>query len=230
MDSERAAQPACTVILLGHNFLFDTLLKNYLESHSDMKVFIVHGGPAGISSLPLPNVAGQNIIKLLNACGRTWTELSVLLDTQCEHCKWSSKIALFNVDPDSDIQSRALQWGVKGLIYASSSPEMIVKAIECVARGEIWAPRKELEKCIHEASNLSSHQDLRSVARGIVSEREVSVLALIAAGHSNRSIAEKLYLSEHTVKKHIGNIFRKLGVSNRFQAALWVSKKLGDNP
>jgi DNA-binding NarL/FixJ family response regulator len=221
-----SAQQKCRVIIVGHNVLFDTLLKNYIESNLDMTVIIVGQRKANRALLLVPDDANQNIVELINACGKTWTELSSILDRPSGNIEPSTKVALFNVDPESDFQSKALQWGVKGLIYSSSPPEMFVKAIQCVARGEIWAPRKELERCVHDGSSVSSVLDLRSVVDVSLSEREVGVLSLMANGHSNKTISERLCISEHTVKKHLSNIFRRIGVSNRFQATLWVAKRV----
>jgi DNA-binding NarL/FixJ family response regulator len=57
------------------------------------------------------------------------------------------------------------------------------------------------------------------------SEREISVLALVAKGHSNRAIGETLFISEATVKYHLHHIFQKLGVSDRTEAAVLAVKR-----
>jgi DNA-binding NarL/FixJ family response regulator len=57
---------------------------------------------------------------------------------------------------------------------------------------------------------------------GSLSEREVQVLRLLAAGKTNRDIAEALFISEKTVARHVSNIFDKLGVSNRSGATAWA--------
>ena len=59
-----------------------------------------------------------------------------------------------------------------------------------------------------------------------LTRRETEILALIAAGHTNEEMAEKLFISPHTVKTHVYNIFQKIAVPNRLQAALWAAKNL----
>jgi DNA-binding NarL/FixJ family response regulator len=226
--NENAVGTACTVIIFGHNHLFDSLLKNYLEQHSNIDVLIVGGMGddfCRISSLD----DDRCVIKLVNACGKSWTELSTALDNPLGKLRPTAKVVLFNVEPDSDLQSLALQLGVRGLIYHNDSPEMALRAIQSVAGGELWAPRRALEQCIMETSGVASLHGLSSVAKELLSQRETSVLSLITAGYGNKAIAQELFISENTVKTHINNIFRKIGVSSRFQAALWVAKKINEN-
>jgi DNA-binding NarL/FixJ family response regulator len=59
-----------------------------------------------------------------------------------------------------------------------------------------------------------------------LTRREREILVLISCGSTNESISSKLYISMHTVKTHIYNIFKKIGVPNRLQAALWAAKHL----
>jgi DNA-binding CsgD family transcriptional regulator len=60
----------------------------------------------------------------------------------------------------------------------------------------------------------------------MLTERETEVIALLSIGASNEEIAEKLCVSPFTIKTHLYNIFKKVGVPNRFQAALWAAKNL----
>ena len=61
--------------------------------------------------------------------------------------------------------------------------------------------------------------------RNLLSEREIEILRLVAAGKSNRLIAEQLLISENTVKYHLKNILQKLGVSNRTEAVTWAIQR-----
>ena len=63
-----------------------------------------------------------------------------------------------------------------------------------------------------------------------LSPRELEVLALVCEGLPNKQIARRLGIAEHTVKIHLGNAFRRIGVSDRTSAALWVREHMGGDP
>jgi DNA-binding CsgD family transcriptional regulator len=63
-----------------------------------------------------------------------------------------------------------------------------------------------------------------------LSPREREILTLVAEGMANKQIARRLGIAEHTVKIHLGNAFRRIGVSDRTSAALWVREQLGASP
>jgi LuxR family transcriptional regulator of csgAB operon len=78
-------------------------------------------------------------------------------------------------------------------------------------------------KCILEGTD----EDISSKrANEILSSRQIEILAQVAVGASNDEIAEKLCVSPHTVKTHLYNVFKKIKVANRLQAALWAAKHL----
>lgn len=110
--------------------------------------------------------------------------------------------------------------GISGYVLKDVSSGRLVETIYGVARGESFIPPQMTAKVLQEFRRLSS----RSNPSGLT-EREVEVLRLVAAGASNRDIARKLFISEKTVKNHMSNIFQKLGVVDRTQAALYAVKQ-----
>jgi LuxR family transcriptional regulator of csgAB operon len=92
-----------------------------------------------------------------------------------------------------------------------------------VREGDWWIPREVMIKCIIEGTD----EDVSS-KRGseILTHRQTEILAQVAVGASNDEIAENLNVSPHTVKTHLYNIFKKIKVTNRLQAALWAAKHL----
>jgi len=114
-------------------------------------------------------------------------------------------IMLTTFEGDAEIQ-RALKAGARGYLLKSAPPSELVEAIRKVHAGKKVIPS-------HVAAHLAEH-----VSDEDLTEREVEVLRHIAEGNRNRDIAEKLFISEETVKVHVKHIMDKLGAADRTQA------------
>lgn len=113
--------------------------------------------------------------------------------------------------------------GASGYVLKDIRPDLLIQTIIGVANGESFIPPSMTAKMFNEFARLSSLSSRNSSPQGLT-RREVDVLRLVAQGDSNRSIAQKLYISEKTVKNHLTNIFQKLGVEDRTQAAIHAVK------
>ena len=116
----------------------------------------------------------------------------------------------------------AFRAGARGVFCRSESLKSLAKCIHCVSQGQIWANSKELRYLLEA---LGEALPLRVVdARGTVllSKREQEVVRCVAEGLSNREIAQRLGLTEHTVKNYLFRIFDKLGVSKRVEVVLYA--------
>jgi two-component system, NarL family, nitrate/nitrite response regulator NarL len=106
--------------------------------------------------------------------------------------------------------TRALQLGARGVVLKESPPELLLRSIRSVCHGEYWVGSDIL-------AQFGQLQDQRSSS---LTTREAEVIAAIRAGNSNKEIATKLSISEETVKRHLSNIYAKMGVSSRLELAL----------
>lgn len=97
--------------------------------------------------------------------------------------------------------------------------------IHAVFGGQIWASSEYLAYLIESLSGAKPLHALDEKSAKALSAREQEVLKLLAEGRSNRSMAEALRLSEHTIKNHLFHIFYKLGVSSRTEAVLYAMKQ-----
>jgi LuxR family transcriptional regulator of csgAB operon len=132
--------------------------------------------------------------------------------------------AVCNVDPEMEIEELALSKNIKGFFYKNDPPHIIRKGISAILKGDYWFSRKTLTKYL-----LKLTPSMNSINRDTLfnlTMREREILSLIASGLTNKQIANDLFISVHTVKTHIYNIYRKINVNNRFQAALWAIKYL----
>lgn len=131
-------------------------------------------------------------------------------------------IAFFNLRADFGIEEEAIARGIRGLFYEPESLDRIPKGIKAIFNGELWLSRQVMSKYILQEKPTVSNRS--STAAKILSQREIEILSLVTIGATNDDIANELSISPHTVKTHIYNIFKKIGVPNRLQAALWVGK------
>jgi two-component system, NarL family, response regulator DegU len=108
--------------------------------------------------------------------------------------------------------------GVVGILPPSSDSDLLKKALKAVSLGELWLDRTTLIKIL-----VSMRQQEKNVALG---RREREIMFHICQGFRNKEIAQKLNISEQTVKSHCNRLYKKLGVSDRLQLALYSYKLL----
>jgi NarL family two-component system response regulator LiaR len=120
-----------------------------------------------------------------------------------------------------DMVFPAIKSGAAGYILKDSGPQELIQAIEQVHRGESSLHPAIARKLLRELASPSS----RDAVADTLTDREVEVLRLVAAGHTNREIAEGLGISEATVRTHVSHILRKLGLDTRTQAALYALRE-----
>jgi DNA-binding NarL/FixJ family response regulator len=133
-------------------------------------------------------------------------------------------LTTFDVD---DYVAQALELGAQGFLLKDAEPEALVRAIlDLAAGGAVLDPRitaRLLPMLRHSGGQLRS---VRAIAE--LSARERQVLDLLADGHSNAAIGQRLGLAEATVKSYVSTLLNKLGVSNRVQAALVAQRVNGE--
>jgi two-component system, NarL family, response regulator LiaR len=116
----------------------------------------------------------------------------------------------------------AIRSGALSYLLKDARPEELVAAIQKAAAGEAVLDAKVAARLVHEMQR-GADQSINPFAE--LSERELQVLRLIAEGQSNQLIAEKLFISEKTVKSHVSNILSKLHLADRTQAAVYAWTK-----
>ena len=110
----------------------------------------------------------------------------------------------------------AVELGVRGIVLKASPPDMLLRGIRAVREGQFWVAGESL---------ASWARNSRFRRTGGLTSRELDIVSAIKAGHSNREIAAKLRISEETVKRHLSNIYGKLGVSSRLELAVLADRE-----
>ena len=117
----------------------------------------------------------------------------------------------------------AIKAGALGYLLKDSSPEELVEAIRQVYRGEAWLHPAIARKVMQELAKPAAQPAEGSPDD--LTEREMDVLKLLTQGQSNKEIAERLVVSEATVRTHVSNILNKLHLASRTQAALYALRQ-----
>ena len=144
--------------------------------------------------------------------------LAVLEDVESDSL--TTRIIVLTAAEDDRDAVRAMRLGARGIVLKQSASDLLVKSIHRVYEGQIWLDNRvtaEVMKAFAKSSEGGARRD-----KPLLSDREKDVVQLVAQGHRNKEIAEKLFISEQTVKNHLHNIFDKLGVSDRLELALYA--------
>ncbi|MBM7071292.1 response regulator transcription factor [Shewanella sp. 202IG2-18] len=141
-------------------------------------------------------------------------------------------IALYQAERNTISESAAILLGVQGLLYSDISMDLIMSSLTKLLKGELWFDRQSLSETVRMLIKSSDriitfNQPNKHVPlpRNLTS-REITIIKLAFNGARNKEIAEKLQISEHTVKAHISSIFRKTNSRNRVELMRWASVNL----
>ena len=138
-------------------------------------------------------------------------------------CPW---VALLD-ESDPEIVVAAFRAGAKGVFSRSQSDiRLLAKCIRRVTEGQVWVDSKQMLCLLDALTNGPDGRKPDACLPPKLTRREESVVRLVVQGMVNREIAERLRLSEHTIKNYLFRIFDKLGVSNRVELALYAVARL----
>lgn len=136
----------------------------------------------------------------------------------------SIKVICLTNNHDAQHSRRAILAGAMGLVEKNRLPDILFRAIRKVVSGEVWLDRAMMASILNERlnANVTADQSTESIRIARLTEREREVIQLIGEGLRNRQIAERMYISESTVRNHLSSIFAKLGVSDRFELIIYA--------
>jgi DNA-binding NarL/FixJ family response regulator len=144
--------------------------------------------------------------------------------------KSRTRIIVLTASEDKQEFVQAVRFGTSGIVLKQTATELLIKSIRKVHAGEIWLDSNTTAAVMRQfasaeeapASAPAPTPQGRDRDRTPLSQREREIVALVAQGFKNKEMAEKLFISEQTVKNHLHNIFDKLGVSDRLELALYA--------
>jgi DNA-binding NarL/FixJ family response regulator len=213
-----SAEEAIRILIVDDHVIVRAGLRMLLENHEGMVVV----GEAGsrLEALAITTDQQPDIILLdLDIGGENGLDfLRELLDA----ARGARVLVLTGVrDPES--HRRAVHLGAMGLVFKDKAAEVLIKAIQKVHAGEVWLDRSLTASVLSEMlqADQTKKVDPEAEKIGSLTSREREIVGLVCEGLKNKQIGDRLFISEATVRNHLTSILAKLGLSDRFELALY---------
>ncbi len=202
-----SSRPITILIADDHPVVRDGL-RRILETEPDLRV--VGEAGTGVDTIRLVRQLAPRIVLLdiLMPAGSGFDVLRELLG-------FDTRFLILTAGGSRDEWLQAIRLEAHGIITKDAPVELLLKAIRRVAAGEYWIERELLVKAAHRVAT-------GPLTRFGLTQREMEIIGEVSAGASNKHIASRLAISELTVKRHLTNIYDKLGVSTRLELALFA--------
>lgn len=215
----------CQAFIVGPNHFQNVLFAAYIETHTVWNIS-VFDSVAAISFCAEDDPFCRRAI-LYDCFGLDCGRLTDSLQAELEQLPPDWMLVLFNLEREAGIERSALELGVHGFFYQDASGEILLKGLAAIFGGEFWVSRQKMAEIILENGLALRHRQVpgHAVQHGLT-RREAEILGLLTHGATNKVIAEKLFISPHTVRTHLNHIFRKIKVSNRLEASVWAADTL----
>lgn len=148
------------------------------------------------------------------------------LDLIAEFTSKGARVLVLTGLVDEEQHQRCLRLGARGLIRKEQTHTVLLKAIEKVNQGEVWFDRTMMRDLLSDVLKQKDEKESDPEEAKIASltDRELEVIGLVREGRKNKQIAERLFISDTTVRHHLTSIFGKLGVSDRLELVIYSYK------
>jgi LuxR family transcriptional regulator of csgAB operon len=210
------------VYIIGPRRIQNELVADFLRGNLGVKC--IEGENFSCISPPgSPSKNDRDMLILLECNEKDPRMLLFELRSQSNFNMSQNQIALLNVPLGNGIEKECLRQGVRGFFYEKDSLKLFLKGVRSIIDGELWVSRAILSNY----NFAGTGEDMAIKDDSVpLTQRETEILALVAVGARNEEVADELCISPHTVRSHLHNIFKKIDVPNRLQAALWAAKNL----
>lgn len=206
------------VLLVDDQPLVRNGIASLLRAHGHEVVGEARDGEQAL--IMAPNLRPDIILMDIRMPGMNGLEATRLLKASFPELR----IVILTVSDDEQDLFEAVKSGAQGYLLKDLEAAEFFEALRAVERGEAVVPSRLAAKLLDEfrATTQRPKQDAETYP---LSPREHEILAMVAAGMTNRETAEKLFISENTVKFHMKNILDKLHLQNRSQVIAWAASR-----
>ncbi len=206
------------VLITSEHPVFRDGLRQLLEAEAGFEVVALASN--GARTLQLAKKLKPDIVlfDLVMSSNADWKNMKDLSSSP------SVRTILLNTVHDNEQVIEVLQLGVRGVISKQSPVNTLVRCMRSVMAGQYWVGRDSVSTTVEALRRLTPSPKPQPKARNFgITPRELGIIAAVVAGRTNKAIAEKLSLSEQTVKHQLTTIFDKLGVSGRLELAVFAA-------
>jgi two-component system, NarL family, nitrate/nitrite response regulator NarL len=205
------------IVLADHQQIFREGLKSLLNS--EPRLVVVGEAGTGVQTLRMVHDLHPDVLLVDLALPGGGLNVLKKLAAMPEPVRTIALIASI----DQDMLIAALQHGARGVILKESTTALLFKCIRRVIADEYWVGREDVGPIVERLRRLAQQSEADGHAKRFrLTRRELEIVAAVAAGESNKGIAERLSLREDTVKHHVSNVFDKLGVYSRLELAVFA--------
>jgi two-component system, NarL family, nitrate/nitrite response regulator NarL len=216
------------ILVADDHALFREGLKHLVESEDDLRVVAQAGDAAEAIHLSRRFQPDLLLLDLSMPNGGALDALRAIFSGP----PTAMRSIVLGADNHRGETIAALQLGARGIVLMTSEKELLFRGIRTVMAGEFWVWHRNVADGVEAIRLLMADGETASKAeRYRLTPRELEIVPHIAVGASNRDIAQMLAVREDTVKRHLSNIFDKLGVYSRLELALFaINHGLVDPP
>jgi DNA-binding NarL/FixJ family response regulator len=207
------------LLLLGPNAIGRAGLRLLVESGPDMTVVAETASPSEAVQLASREQPDLVLVDLNTQDAANLEFMPSLFEVAK-----ASRVVVLMDEQDRELGQRAVRLGATGIVLKDKAPDVLIAAIKKVHEGEAWLDRFTIATVLTEMSRGNDIKAGSPDAEGIatLTKREREVITLVAMGLRNKQIAERLFISEITVRHHLTSVFGKLAVSDRFELMIYA--------
>jgi two-component system response regulator DegU len=209
------------VMIVEDHALVRQGLRQLLSLETDFEV--VGEAQDGNEVLELVNAVRPDVILMdLNLPGKNGIELTEELKAKFPEIN----ILALTIDNDQSHVSKIIKAGASGYVLKDIDPDTLYEAIRAVSKGDAYIQPCLLTKLLNEFRQFMNEEKTTVLPEELgLTQRELEIVSYIASGNSNKDIAEKLFISEKTVKNHVSSILKKMALEDRTQVAVYAYRK-----
>jgi two-component system, NarL family, nitrate/nitrite response regulator NarL len=216
---------AIRIVLVDDHAVFVAALRSLIDTRPGMKV--VGEAKNRVEALNLARSLRPDIIILDIVMGDE-NGLDYIQELISES---GGRVIVLTGVLDPRLHQQAIQQGAMGVVLKTQNPDILLKAVTKVQQGEAWIDRITMGLVLTELSRNRMNGADPGPAVNQVTKREREIITFVAQGLKNKQVADRLHLSEITVRHHLTSIYSKLGVADRFELIVYAyNHTLCDRP